>query len=181
MLACFSEKEGEAETNKLIPPAVLIEMCLRGGTRKLALLAFEMFAWMGSSFRNSNQSLLEESWRNAADQDDWVALANARRAKGWSDELVLENLRETILFAASYRCYGPEAKTYNGGFNEVLPLRKDEVDFASPKESGSSVETILMQHKNFPDAGKLMLTAIMMGREGVSIIAEADGELAMES
>lgn len=178
LLGCFPWKEEKPEMNKVLPPAVLIETCLRGATRELALLAFEIFAWTSSSFRSSNRSLLGECWRLAADSDDWVALANAARAEGWSDELVVDTLRETVLFKASCRCYGPEAGNFEGGFEEVLPLRKDD---ASPLESGLSVEAILMQHTSFLDAGKLMLTAVMLGKEDVDAVAFAERESAMES
>ncbi|KAG0496190.1 hypothetical protein HPP92_000881 [Vanilla planifolia] len=180
VLAFYGETTENPEMNKLIPSEELIKMCLRGDHPKLALLAFEVFAWTSSSFRSSNRSLLEACWWNAAEQDDWVALAAASTA-GWSDEMALKHLRESILFQASYLCYGPETDTYGGGFDEVLPLMKDDVDFTSLRDSGSSVEAILMQHKNFSEAGKLMLTAITLGKEGIDVITEAEGELAMES
>lgn len=69
-----------------------------------------------------------------------------------------------MLFQASSRCYGPNAETFGEGFEEVLALRQENVD--EPlllRDSGSSVEAILMQHKSFPEAGKLMLTAIVFG------------------
>ena len=83
-------------------------------------------------------------------------------SEGWSEEETHEYLKETILFQASRRCYGPNAATFEGGFEEVLPLRQENTDSFSLKETGS-VEAILMQHKDFPEAGKLMLTAIMLG------------------
>ncbi|PKA57063.1 Eukaryotic translation initiation factor 3 subunit C [Apostasia shenzhenica] len=168
---CLNMNEECPVVNEPLDPAELIEKCLRGD-RKLSLLAFEIFAWTSSSFRSLNHSLIEKCWRNAAEQDDWAALANASRAEGWTDETRFAKLRETVLFKASNRCYGPEAETFEGGFEEVLPLRKED--------AVSSVETILMQHENFPDAGKLMLTATMMGKEGINVVEEAVGELAME-
>ncbi|XP_010908789.1 nuclear pore complex protein NUP133 isoform X3 [Elaeis guineensis] len=170
-------KEG-LDTKKPLPPGELIEMCLRGGL-ELSLKAFEVFAWTSSSFRISNRSLLEECWKNAADQDDWAALCQASTTEGWSDEIVLESLRNTLLFKASNRCYGPGAETYDGGFEEVLPLQKEDMGFPNFKEASSSVEGLLMQHKDFPDAGKLMLTAILMGKEGNDAVVEED--VAMDS
>lgn len=153
-------------------------MCLRGGL-ELSLKAFEVFAWTSSSFRISNRSLLEQCWKNAADQDDWAALCQASTVEGWSDEIVLESLRNTLLFKASNRCYGPGAETYDGGFEEVLPLQKEDMIFPNLKEAISSVEGLLMQHKDFPDAGKLMLTAILMGKEGNDTVVE--GDMAIDS
>ena len=139
------------------------------------MLVFEVFAWTSSSFRIVNRSLLEECWKNAVDQNDWAALSLASAAEGWSDEVILETLKETILFKASYHCYGPEAETYDGDFDEALPLQKEDAETL-----GSSVEGILMLHKDFPDAGKLMLTALMMGKEGINTIAEEEEEVAMD-
>lgn len=122
-----------------------------------------MFAWTSSSFRKAHRNLLEECWKNAADQDDWNELFQESTAQGWSDEETLQNLRETVLFQASSRCYGPNAETFGEGFDEVLPLRLENVEPPVFRDSVSSVESILMQHKDFPEAGKLMLTSIMLG------------------
>lgn len=122
-----------------------------------------MFAWTSSSFRKTYRNLLEECWKNAADQDDWSQLYQSSIAQGWSDEETFQNLRETILFQASSRCYGPNAETFGDGFEEVLALRQENVEPLLLKDSGSSVEAILMQHKGFPEAGKLMVTAIVLG------------------
>ena len=73
------------------------------------------------------------------------------------------NLKHTVLFKASSRCYGPPAETFGEGFDQVLPLRLETLEPTIMKDSGSSVEAILMQHKDYPEAGKLMLTAIMLG------------------
>lgn len=163
------------DMNKPLPPGDLVKMCLEGESRDLSLLAFEVFAWTSSSFQSTNRKLLVECWKNAADQDDWAALCQASAAEGWSDEVVFECLKKTILYKASNRCYGPEAETYDGDFDDFLPLQKEDME--SPD---SSVEGILMHHKDFPDAGKLMLTAIMMGKVGDNIIAEEE-DLAMDS
>lgn len=163
------------DINKPLPPRELIEMCLKAKLRALSLLPFEVFAWTSSSFRTANRSLLEECWKNAVDQNDWAALNQAATAEGWSDEVVLETLKETILFKASNRCYGPGAETYDGDFDETLPLQKEDAEIP-----GSSVEGILMLHKDFPDAGKLMMIALMMGKEGTSPIGEEE-EIAMDS
>lgn len=133
------------------------------------MLAFQVFAWTSSSFRKSNKTLLEECWKNAADQDDWGTLYQAYTAEGWSDDETLRILRKTMICQASRRCYGPESETFEGAFDEVLPLRLEKSEEALILKDSSlsslSVEAILMQHKNFPDAGKLMLTAIMLGGE----------------
>ncbi|OWM79752.1 hypothetical protein CDL15_Pgr023164 [Punica granatum] len=81
-------------------------------------------------------------------------------AEGWSDEETMRILRSTVLFQASSRCYGPEAETFEEGFDEVMPLRQEGL---ASRDLECSVEAILMQHKFFPDAGKLMLTAIELG------------------
>ncbi|GJZ72097.1 hypothetical protein Tco_0635948, partial [Tanacetum coccineum] len=64
------------------------------------------------------------------------------------------------------------SETYEGGFEEVIPLRQESLE-------GSSVEGILMQHRSFPDAGKLMVTAIMLGSVVVDTAPE-DGPAPME-
>ncbi|KAK6918746.1 Nucleoporin, Nup133/Nup155-like, C-terminal [Dillenia turbinata] len=158
--------DGEEKENleqQLLPPEDLVELCLRSQIRELSLHAFEIFAWTSSSFRKCNRSLLEECWKNAADQDDWGELYQASIAEGWSDEATLNVLRDTILFQAASRCYGPDATTYEGGFEEVLQLRNQNLETPISKDLVPSVEAILMQHRDFPDAGKLMLTAIMLG------------------
>lgn len=142
---------------RILPPHELIELCLAGENRDLSLCAFDVFAWTSSSFLKSNTSLLEECWRNAANQDDWEHIYQTSIIEGWGEEETFVVLRDTVLFLASRMCYGPKAATYEGGFAEVLPLRQESADISS------SVESILMQHKSFPDAGKLMLTAIMFG------------------
>ncbi|KAK9132974.1 hypothetical protein Scep_012502 [Stephania cephalantha] len=159
----------------LLPPGELIRLCLKGNTPELSLLAFDVFAWTSSSFRRSNKGLLEECWKYAANQDEWGKLYEASEMQGWSDEKTLETLRNTVLFQASSRCYGPEAETYEGGFDEALPLRQENVELSILKDPASSVEGILMQLRNFPEAGKLMLTAVMLGKLGVQAEVEADG------
>ncbi|KAE8690154.1 NUP133 protein [Hibiscus syriacus] len=148
---------------QLLRPEELIGLCLKSGSKELALQVFDVFAWTSSSFRNSHRNLLEECWKNAADQDPWSQLYEASVSEGWSDEETLKQLSQTILFKASNRCYGPKAETIEDGFNEVLPLRQENAEVAGLKDTRSSVEAILMQHRDFPYAGKLMLTAIMLG------------------
>lgn len=157
------DEEKQTIGQRLLPPHELIELCLTSQNRDLSLFAFDVFAWTSSYFLKCNASLLEECWRNAANQDDWEHIYQTSMAEGWGEEETLGVLRDTVLFQASSRCYGPKTATFEGGFDEVLPLRQENADLPSLKEMGSSVEAILMQHKNFPDAGKLMLTAIMLG------------------
>ncbi|XP_057955734.1 nuclear pore complex protein NUP133 isoform X2 [Malania oleifera] len=163
ILALAPDEEKQNIGQRLLPPRDLIELCLKGQNPELGLRAFDVCAWTSSSFRKCNKSLLEECWKNATDQDDWGRLYQASVTEGWSDEDALRILGETVLFQASRRCYGPEAESFDGGFDEVLPLRLENSELEVLKDSGGSVESILMQHKDFPDAGKLMLTAIMLG------------------
>lgn len=151
--------------NRLVPPVDLIELCLKSQNRVLALRAFDVFSWTSAAFLKYNCSLLEECWRNAANQDDWENIYQMSLGEGWSDEEKFRVLSETILFQASSRCYGPEAKCFEGSFDEVLPLRQDGSEHSYAKDVDSSVEAILMQHKDFPDAGRLMLIAIMLGSD----------------
>ncbi|WCJ37399.1 Nucleoporin Nup133/Nup155-like [Euphorbia peplus] len=156
-------------------PEELIELCLKVESPELALRAFDVFAWTSSSFRRSHRNLLEECWKNAADQDDWGRLYQASIDEGWTDEETLQQLRDTVLFQASSRCYGPHAETIDEGFDQVLPLSKESANVSTAKDLEYSVEAIIMQHKDFPDVGKLMLTAIMLGSEQVDVKTEDDG------
>ncbi|XP_051140084.1 nuclear pore complex protein NUP133 isoform X2 [Andrographis paniculata] len=161
-------EEKQSIQHKLLPVIDLIELCLKLQTRELSLRAFDLFSGTGASFIRSNISLLEECWRNAANQDDWEELHQTSLAEGWSDEMMFEVLKDTVLFRSSNKCYGPDAKTFEGRFDEVLPLRLCEHEHEhdpnlKDANTGSSVEGVLMQHKDFPDAGKLMLTAIVLG------------------
>lgn len=153
----------------LFRPEELIELCLKSENPELALQAFDVFACTSSSFRKSHRNLLEECWKNAANLDDWVQLYQASIAEGWSEGETLQQLRDTLLFQASSRCYGPDAETIDEGFDEVLPLRQENMEVLTLKDMSSSVEAILMQHKDFPYAGKLMLTAIMLGSVKVDV------------
>ncbi|XP_052147863.1 nuclear pore complex protein NUP133 [Oryza glaberrima] len=150
-------------TTKPFRPLELIEMCLKGD-RELSLKAFEVFAWTRASFRSSNKGLLEACWMNAADQDDWVSLQE-ESSGGWSDEVIQESLQGTVLFNASRLCYSPDAVVYDGSFEDVLPVKKEDVHLRGLEGRCLSVEEVLMQHKDFPDAGKLMMTAVIMGKE----------------
>lgn len=162
MLLLPTDEEKQYVERQLLHPEDLIKLCLKGQNAKLSLCAFDVFAWTGSSFRKTHRNLMEECWKNAADQDDWSQLYQTSIAQGWSDEETLQNLRETMLFLASSRCYGPNAETFGEGFAEVMLLRRENVEPFS-RDPGSSVEAILMQHKDFPEAGKLMLAAITLG------------------
>ncbi|KAF8118996.1 hypothetical protein N665_0001s0053 [Sinapis alba] len=155
----------EQTRNRLFRPEELIEICLSIQGRWTAIKAFEVFAWTSCSFREKHRSLLEECWRNAADQEDWDRLHQASANEGWSDKETLQNLKNTALFQASKRCYGPNrVNAFDGNFAQVLPLRRE-----NPEDKTSSVEDVLMSHRDFAEAGKLMLTAIMLG------CAEEDG------
>ncbi|XP_014504766.1 nuclear pore complex protein NUP133 [Vigna radiata var. radiata] len=158
MKRSHSIEDTQLVQDELLHPLDLINLCLESEDQELTLWAFDVFAWTSSSFRKINKSLLEDCWKKAASQDDWSKFYDSYRAEGWSDQEILQNLRNTILFQASSRCYGPRSETFEEGFDQVLPLRQENME-------GSSVETILMQHKDFADAGKLMLMAIMLGSE----------------
>ena len=181
--AQLHEGEEKKEFNKLLHPGKLIELCLNKTNihKSQPLEAFEVFALTSSSFRASNKSLLAECWLNAIHQDDWLEIHRESLANGWADDLILEVLKETVLYQASQRCYGPSAEVYDGGFSEVLPLLREDVESSMELVSSkiaSSVEGILMQHGLFPDAGKLMVTALVMGRVGVD--AGSEGEVMVE-
>ncbi|KAL8477953.1 hypothetical protein ACS0TY_030016 [Phlomoides rotata] len=171
------DEEKQSLARKLLPPIDLIELCLKIQNRELSLRAFDLFWWTSASFIRSNTSLLEDCWRNAANQDDWEKLYQMSIMEGWSDEMTSEKLKETILFQASSKCYGPDAETFDFKFDEVLPLR---IEHSNLKDTSSSVETVLMQHKDFPDAGKLMVTAVMLGSCGVASSPHDDGPYPME-
>jgi nuclear pore complex protein Nup133 len=165
--------EGDRETKEKQEPLGALDLirgCLRKegrSKRDLSLKAFEVFAWTNSSFREFNRSLLEECWLNAADQDDWPAIYQASLSEGWTDELVHQSLQETVLYNASSRCYGSDAQVFEGAFEDVLPLCGED------GSSSPSVEQVLLQHRYFPDAGKLMLTAVVMGKESAHYADEA--------
>lgn len=172
------DEEKKQIERRLVSPVELIELCLKSGNRELALRAFDVFAWTSSSFIKCNSSLLEECWRNAANNDDWDRIYQLSSKEGWSEEETLRILGQTLLFLASRRCYGPEASTFEGSFDEVLPLRQDSSESSYAKDLVSSVEAILMQHKDFPDAGKLMLTAVMLGSDcEASLVDEASSPM----
>ncbi|PWA77136.1 nucleoporin, Nup133/Nup155-like protein [Artemisia annua] len=129
---------------------------IRIQNKQVALYIFDIFAWTSLSFLRCNTSLLEEYWKNAANQDDLETINQTLVSKGLSDEENLEALKETALFQPSRRCYGSETETYEGGFEEVIPVRQEHLE-------GSSVEEILMQHRSFMNAGKLMVTTVVLG------------------
>ncbi|KAL4185392.1 hypothetical protein AMTRI_Chr10g230440 [Amborella trichopoda] len=178
ILKLQEEVQGLCDFEKrLLNPKELIEICLKSGNRELILRAFDVFAWTSSPVRKTHKTLLSECWMSAASQDDWATTYKAAIAEGWSDEENLQLVKNTVLFQASKRCYGLEAQSYDGGFEEVLPLLKEDVDFMKMKEPGSSVEAIIMQHPDFPEAGKLMLMAVVMGKFGGG---ENEEDLAMQ-
>ncbi|KAJ8568591.1 hypothetical protein K7X08_028124 [Anisodus acutangulus] len=182
IMKLLPDDERQNISQRLLPPVDLIELCLKTQDRELSLRVFDIFAWTSSSFVKSNASLLEDCWRNASNQDDWEKLYQASVDEGWSDEETLSILKDTILFQASNRCYGPKAETFEGNFQEVLPLRLENSEHVNLKNMGSSVQTFLMQHKDYPDTGKLMLTAVMLGSvhsDTVSIVEE-EGPTPME-
>lgn len=163
--------------NQLLRPEDLISLCLKSDKPDLTLRAFDIFTSTSSSFVRRHKALLEECWRDAADQNDWGELYREYTAEGWSDEEMLQVLTKTVLFQAARRCYGPEAEVYEEGIEEVMPLRHDN---AGLRDSDSYVEAILMQHKYFPDAGKLMLMAVELGGGARGSIGSEEGPLPME-
>lgn len=152
--------------DEILTPRQLVEICLKSEHRDLVLRAFDVFAWAGNAFRRNNKSLLEAAWRHAADLDDWEKIIQSSK-KGWSDEQTVQKLGSTALFHASNRCYGAKSICYEGTFQEVLPLLQEDAELSDLKDTRTGkwcVETILMQHQDFPDSGELMLTAIRMGK-----------------
>ncbi|GER54059.1 nucleoporin [Striga asiatica] len=152
------DEEKQLMEQQLLDPVDLIKMCLRIEKRELSLRAFDIFLWTSASFLRRNTTVLEECWRNAASQDDWERLYSLSMNEGWSDERTSEVLEQTVLFNAASKCYGPRSQTFDVKFNEVFPLRQET-------DVGSSVEGVIMRHKDYPDAGKLMLTAILLGSD----------------
>ncbi|KAG2266286.1 hypothetical protein Bca4012_076269 [Brassica carinata] len=121
---------------KLLKLQELIEICLSVQGQWTAVKAFEVFAWTSCSFRENHKSLLEECLRNAADQDDWDRLHQASTNEA--------------LFQASKRCYGPNrVNDFDGDFAQVLPLRRE-----NPVDKTSSVEDVLISHKDFAEVGE---------------------------
>lgn len=168
-----SVEDKQLVDDQLLHPEDLIKLCLEGEERELSLWTFDVFAWTSSSFRGTHRKLLEDCWKKAASQDDWSKFHDSSIVEGWSDEETLQNLRNTILFQASSRCYGPRSETFEEGFDQVLPLRQENMETSVLGDMSSSVESILMQHKDFPVAGKLMLMAVMLGSEhGGDLIIE---------
>lgn len=165
---------------QLLHPEDLIKLCLEGEDRELSLSAFDVFAWTSSSFRKIHRKLLEDCWKKAASQDDWSKFHDSYIAEGWSDQEILQNLKNTILFQASSRCYGPQSETFEEGFGQVFSLRQENMETSILGDMSSSVQTILMQHKDFPVAGKLMLMAIMLGSEHCGDIRIEEGPSPME-
>ncbi|KAK7258372.1 hypothetical protein RIF29_23945 [Crotalaria pallida] len=168
-----SVEDKQLVEHQLLHPEDLIKLCLKSEEPELSLWAFDVFAWTSSSFRKVHRKLLEDCWKKAASEDDWSKLHETSVVEGWSEEETQQNLKRTTLFQASSRCYGLRAITFGEGFDQVLPLRQENLENPIPGDMNSSVETILMQHKDFGDAGKLMLMAIMLG-------TELDGDIKLE-
>lgn len=165
MKCLTSLEDKQLVDDRLLHPEDLIKLCLEGEEPELLLWTFDALAWTSSSFRKTHRKLLEDCWKKAASQDDWSKFHDAYTVEGWSDEETLQNLKNTLLFQASSRCYAPQSETFEEGFDQVLPLRQDNMETSTLGDMSSSVETILMQHKDFPVAGKLMLMAVMLGSE----------------
>ncbi|KAI4383213.1 hypothetical protein MLD38_009079 [Melastoma candidum] len=160
----LEDEEKQNLGRRLLSPEDLITLCLKSDNPSLLLCSFEVFAWTSSSFRRYHKNLLEECWRKAADLDNWDEIYRSFAEEGRSDNETLQILKGTLLYQASSRCYSHEAETFEDGFEEALPLRKETPDAPSLlRESGSSVEAVLMQHRSFPEANKLMLAAIVLG------------------
>jgi nuclear pore complex protein Nup133 len=150
-----------------------VEVCLSSGKKDLILRAFDVFAWGGDVFRRCNKSLLEHAWLTAASQDDWVMMRQVSERDGWSDDQYLEALQNTALYLASKRCYGEYSECLGGTFGELLPLLHEEIeqelDFPSKETDKPSVETTLMQHPDYAEAGEAMVAALRMGKCTVEV------------
>ncbi|CAA0831089.1 Nuclear pore complex protein NUP133, partial [Striga hermonthica] len=146
---------------QLLDPKDLIRTCLRIKKRELSLRPFDIFLWMNASFLRTYAMYFEECWKNAASQDDWERLYSLSMTEGWSDERTFKALEKTVLFHAARKCYGPRSKNFNVKFDEVLPLRKGRN--IGPSVEQVIIEEVIMEHKDYPHVGKLMLTAILLG------------------
>ncbi|KAK7320278.1 hypothetical protein VNO77_29610 [Canavalia gladiata] len=179
VMKCLSSIEDEQLVDdQLLHPEDLIKLCLESEERELPLWAFDVFAWTSSSFRKIHRKLLEDCWKRAASQDDWSKLYDSYTVEGWGDEEIVQNLKNTTLFQASNRCYGPQSETFEEGFDQVLTLRQENMETSILGDA--SVEKILMQHKDYPVAGKLMLMAIMLGSEHGDDIRIEEGPSPMQ-
>ena len=174
---------GMIEEDDVLTPRQLVEVCLSSEKKELILRAFDVFAWGGDVFRRCNKSLLESAWLKAASQDDWVMMRQVSERDGWSDDQYLEALQNTALYLASKRCYGEGSECVGGTFEELLPLlheeREQELDFTGKEMEMPSVETTLMQHPDYADAGEAMLAALRMGKCLVEVY-EKDSNDVME-
>eukprot|EP01018_Ginkgo_biloba_P017682 Gb_30615 [translate_table: standard] len=169
--------------DEILTPRQLVEICLKSEYRELVLRAFDVFAWTGNTFRRSNKSLLESAWLHAADLDNWAKMNQLSKEEGWSDEQNLQMLRSTALFHSSKRCYGTKCLCYEGCLQDVLPLLQEDAEIFDLKDAGTSkwsVETILMQHQDFPEAGQLMLTAVRLGKCFGASLDTGDNGLMLE-
>ncbi|KAH7276894.1 hypothetical protein KP509_39G025700 [Ceratopteris richardii] len=146
------------EEDDVLTPRQLVEICLKSDNRNLFLRLFHVFAWGGDIFRKSNRSLLEAAWLKAVDFDDWIMMRQVSERDGWSDEQHVEALHNTVLYEAARCCYSCFQK--GGSFENVLPLLCEETEEGVEFKS---VETILMRHADFPEAGQIMIAAIQMG------------------
>lgn len=170
---------GMVDDDDILTPRQLVEVCLKSESRDLVLRVFDVFALGGDIFHRSNKSLLESAWLRAADQDNWIMMKQVSERDGWSDEQHLEALQNTILYHAARRCYGEDSFCIGGSFKDVLPLLQEEseenMEFG-PSLGVGSVEMVLMQHPDYPDAGQAMLTSIQMGKCTAAVYGKATSD-----
>ncbi|XP_024526449.1 uncharacterized protein LOC9635295 [Selaginella moellendorffii] len=98
----------------------------------------------------------------------------------WNDQQQYEALKATALYATSKYCYGGSAFVIGTPFEETLPLFR-EIDASSRRaepDSASSVNEVLAEHEDFPEAGEAMVMALRMGK-GLELVAEEDNSMEM--
>ncbi|EFJ27363.1 hypothetical protein SELMODRAFT_96126 [Selaginella moellendorffii] len=171
---------GIATFTEVLSPLQLVEACLNSGHKELVLRSLEVFALSGDVFRRGNKSLLEAAWLKLADQDDWLKMRQLSDEECWNDQQQYEALKATALYAASKYCYGGSAFVVGTPFEETLQLFR-EIDASSRRaEPGSagSVNEVLTEHEDFPEAGEAMVMALRMGK-GLELVAEEDNSMEM--
>ncbi|XP_024526327.1 nuclear pore complex protein NUP133 isoform X2 [Selaginella moellendorffii] len=171
---------GIATSTEVLSPLQLVEACLNSGHKELVIRSLEVFALSGDFFRRGNKSLLEATWLKLADQDDWLKMRQLSDEECWNDQQQYEALKATALYAASKYCYGGSAFVVGTLFEETLPLFR-EIDASSRRaEPGSagSVNEVLTEHEDFPEAGEAMVMALRMGK-GLELVAEEDNCMEM--
>ncbi|KAI3902170.1 hypothetical protein MKW92_051961 [Papaver armeniacum] len=152
----LSDNEEKQDCDRLLPPGDLIELCLRVKSQNYHCWHLTYLHGPAPPFSKSSRSLFEECWKNAADQDDWGKL--------------YQSVERNCSLSRLQTSVGPEAETYEGGFEEVMPLQRIMSWLPWKDNTGLTVEGILIW----------MLTAINLGKLGAEMVVEEDGPTPME-